>query len=453
MTRSALPSLVLLLALAAACSRTPAERPSAEGDGSPSPGARSEAAPTSSQSPGGTPADTRVQLAPTAGGISRIPLVAGLTVVTAIVTDRGDYESVKQITGIDGKAVSLTYSADVPDAGFGGLVGGDLGGLLGGDSKRREVGGDSKRREVRHVRGRRRVVREDLQRARAYMHLFGERLPETIPGSTALGVSAAVLADLKTKGESSLTMRSSTIGTGLSSLIGAFGGDEFKNLKEIRDLEEIDKVSGTIRRVEPGAVPIRVLVNGQPTDLPAIHARGKLGERDGDFYFLDDPDNPLALKWTFGDDRLQVVKIAFTEKRAADPKPARIEMDLEKTGRAEVYGIHFDFDSDVLRPESRPVLEEIAAALREHADWKLSVEGHTDNVGTDEHNLDLSRRRAAAVKKALVDRHGIADRRLSPAGFGASRPKDTNDTVEGRARNRRVELARQAQVHHGASQL
>jgi outer membrane protein OmpA-like peptidoglycan-associated protein len=57
--------------------------------------------------------------------------------------------------------------------------------------------------------------------------------------------------------------------------------------------------------------------------------------------------------------------------------------------------------------------------------------------------FDLSRRRAAAVKKALVQRYQIADGRLSPAGFSASRPKDTNDTVEGRPRNRRVELPRQ----------
>lgn len=354
-----------------------------------------------------------------------IPLVPGLTVVTAIVMgDRGDGESVKQITAVDDEGVSLTYSADVVVGGIAGLLGGH------------------KEGDVRQVRGRRRVTREDLERAREYMQLFGAAVPEHIPGSTALGVSAAVLGDLKTKGESPLTMRAGGLGSALGSLIGAFAGQEFSGVKELHDIEEIDKISGTIRRVESTPVLLRVLVNGKPADLPAVHARGELGEQEGDFYFLDDRQNPLTLKFTLGDDRLQVIKIAFPEAPAGASPPAQIALDLAERGRAEVYGIHFDFDSDVLRPESKPVLDEIAAALGEHADWKLSVEGHTDNVGTDAHNVDLSSRRAAAVKKALVDTYGIADARLAPAGFGATRPKSTNDTVEGRALNRRVELVR-----------
>ncbi len=75
-------------------------------------------------------------------------------------------------------------------------------------------------------------------------------------------------------------------------------------------------------------------------------------------------------------------------------------------------------------------------------DWELSIEGHTDNIGSDSDNLDLSRRRAAAVKDALVARHRIAANRLATGGYGESRPRDTNDTLEGRARNRRVELVR-----------
>jgi OOP family OmpA-OmpF porin len=86
---------------------------------------------------------------------------------------------------------------------------------------------------------------------------------------------------------------------------------------------------------------------------------------------------------------------------------------------------------------------DISQVLAEHPDWKLSVEGHTDNIGGDAFNLDLSNRRAAAVKQALVARYHIAPDRLSPAGFGATRPMESNDTMEGRARNRRVELVRQ----------
>jgi outer membrane protein OmpA-like peptidoglycan-associated protein len=89
------------------------------------------------------------------------------------------------------------------------------------------------------------------------------------------------------------------------------------------------------------------------------------------------------------------------------------------------------------------VLEEIAGVLKDDPEWKLTVSGHTDNVGGDAYNLDLSKRRAAAVKQALVAQYHVAPERLSTDGFGASRPVDTNDTLAGRARNRRVELTRE----------
>ena len=80
--------------------------------------------------------------------------------------------------------------------------------------------------------------------------------------------------------------------------------------------------------------------------------------------------------------------------------------------------------------------------LRRNPDWKLSVEGHTDAIASEQYNLDLSARRAAAVRTALGSRFGIAAARLTTAGLGESSPRDRNDTLEGRARNRRVELVR-----------
>jgi outer membrane protein OmpA-like peptidoglycan-associated protein len=109
----------------------------------------------------------------------------------------------------------------------------------------------------------------------------------------------------------------------------------------------------------------------------------------------------------------------------------------------DVYGIYFDFASDKLRPESAPVLAEIAATLKNNPTWKLHVNGHTDNIGGDAYNLDLSNRRAAAVKQALVTQYQIDPARLDPQGFGATQPKESNDTLAGRARNRRVELIRE----------
>jgi len=129
------------------------------------------------------------------------------------------------------------------------------------------------------------------------------------------------------------------------------------------------------------------------------------------------------------------------ETRFEEPTGA-IEKLLAKSGRVDVYGIYFDLASATLKPESGPVLKEISDALGKNPTWKLSVEGHTDNVGDDASNMRLSINRAASVKQALVSRFGIAPERLATAGFGASQPKESNSTLKGRARNRRVELVR-----------
>jgi len=186
-----------------------------------------------------------------------------------------------------------------------------------------------------------------------------------------------------------------------------------------------------------GADKFHVIVNGVETDLPAIAAQGEVNNSQVKMLVLDDPANPLLLDYDEPSKqfRLKLAKINF-------PVEKKLETDLAEKGRAEIYGIYFDFDSDQIRAESEPVLAEIADVLKKQPEWKLNVEGHTDNVGGDKHNLDLSGRRAASVIDALVARYQIAADRLSPAGYGASRPKATNDTVEGRALNRRVELVR-----------
>lgn len=120
-----------------------------------------------------------------------------------------------------------------------------------------------------------------------------------------------------------------------------------------------------------------------------------------------------------------------------------MEEKLAKKENVKVYGIYFDFASAKIRPQSKPTLEEIAGVMKAHPDWVLRVEGHTDNVGGDAFNQGLSEQRAAAVKKTLVEDYHIPANNLTTAGYGASRPADTNETMEGRARNRRVELARQ----------
>jgi outer membrane protein OmpA-like peptidoglycan-associated protein len=115
---------------------------------------------------------------------------------------------------------------------------------------------------------------------------------------------------------------------------------------------------------------------------------------------------------------------------------------LEAEGRVTTRGILFDVDSDRIRPESTPTLEEIGTMLREHAALRISIEGHTDATGDDSHNQSLSERRARSVRTFLVEQYGIAGERLEAKGLGETKPVDSNDTPEGRQNNRRVELVK-----------
>jgi outer membrane protein OmpA-like peptidoglycan-associated protein len=120
------------------------------------------------------------------------------------------------------------------------------------------------------------------------------------------------------------------------------------------------------------------------------------------------------------------------------PGEAVVEIETERLSLKDA--INFDTGQDTIRPESKRILDEIAAVLKAHPEIKrIRVEGHTDNVGGQAYNMDLSERRARAVVTALLSR-GIARDRLTSAGYGFGRPVATNATALGRAKNRRVEF-------------
>lgn len=119
---------------------------------------------------------------------------------------------------------------------------------------------------------------------------------------------------------------------------------------------------------------------------------------------------------------------------------ARLLDELNKQGFTALY-LNFETNSWQIRPADAATLDEVAAALKQTPGMKVSIEGHTDNVGTPESNRVLSERRAQSVLDALVQR-GVDRARLSAAGFGQERPAADNRTEEGRAKNRRVELVR-----------
>ncbi len=136
-----------------------------------------------------------------------------------------------------------------------------------------------------------------------------------------------------------------------------------------------------------------------------------------------------------------VEKEAMKQHVQADA--AAMAGDLSSTGHVAVYGIFFDTGSAEVKPESRLALQEIAKLLARTPALKLEVVGHTDMTGGLDANMKLSQARAEAVVKALTGEHGVAGPRLKPFGVGPLAPVASNDSDEGRARNRRVELVKE----------
>jgi OOP family OmpA-OmpF porin len=140
---------------------------------------------------------------------------------------------------------------------------------------------------------------------------------------------------------------------------------------------------------------------------------------------------------------LDVVESAPMESKMVTVDAGAMAKDVAATGHVALYGIYFDHDKADIKPESAPTIEEIAKFLKQEPKLTLYVVGHTDNVGGYDYNMGLSQRRAASVVKELTSKHGVQAARLKPAGTGPLAPVAPNDTEEGRAKNRRVELVKQ----------
>lgn len=161
-----------------------------------------------------------------------------------------------------------------------------------------------------------------------------------------------------------------------------------------------------------------------PAEDGAVYALVLVGQKDGQ-----------AVAW------IQVVKTKEMETGKIVVKTADEMMEaIRRDGRVSLYTLSFDTDKDTLKAEADPTLIEINKLLVRHGDLKLLILGHTDSQGSAEYNMDLSTRRAASVVRALVDRFAIDAGRLRSEGKGLTEPASTNDTEEGRALNRRVEL-------------
>jgi outer membrane protein OmpA-like peptidoglycan-associated protein len=212
--------------------------------------------------------------------------------------------------------------------------------------------------------------------------------------------------------------------------------------------------------------------------LRVLHVRADLTARQGryqpEFWVLADSSYPLILKWigafrepgnvlqttrielplaqvpaeglAAGEGALLVGREGLGPLRgargASTPDVAALERELTSACRVELPGIYFAFNSAHIAPASDRAIGAIAGILARHPDWTATLEGHTDSIGSATANRALSERRVAAVRARLVEQHQVNSARLKVAGFGAARPREPNATIEGRARNRRVELVR-----------
>jgi OmpA-OmpF porin, OOP family len=194
--------------------------------------------------------------------------------------------------------------------------------------------------------------------------------------------------------------------------------NEPSGLAIVRNYENaIRKVGGTILQSDPQRwVNGKIVKDGQETWVQVEKGNGAI--------------------W------LRIVeKKAMEQYIVADA--AAFGSDIRAMGHAAVYGINFDTGKSTIKPESAQSIGEIAKLLKADPSLKIYVVGHTDNVGDVDGNIKLSQDRAEAVLQALVRDQGIAAARLRAYGCGQFSPVASNDTEEGRAKNRRVELVKQ----------
>jgi OmpA-OmpF porin, OOP family len=168
-------------------------------------------------------------------------------------------------------------------------------------------------------------------------------------------------------------------------------------------------------------------------------------------FIVDYANSPVSITahkgttWIFIESKgtyyYQTIVTAEEMKQEVTADASSLKSEIEKTGHVAVYGIHFETGKSAIQPDSEETLKQVAALLQEDGDLKLRVEGHTDNQGNAAANQALSEKRAQAVV-AWLTANGIPADRLKAQGFGQTKPIADNGSEEGRAKNRRVALAK-----------
>ena len=330
----------------------------------------------------------------------RIPLVRGLATTTAVSGPKGDEEQVATIVSADAERIAL--SVDFRSPGKVGIV--------------------SRTRQMR---------RADLASSNRLNRVFQTGDADSFPGSTMSRLSSASLAALKRDGQIPLVVGTvadrGKAGQDLLGLVPA-GRKYFR---------------GVLTRVPNAPATLTVRVNGKPAALPIVRGKGRFSvgadSIELELDVLDDAANPMVLRMRQDRAQGQTVRIDYPSPK---PQASVLETALATSCRAELNGIYFDFGQATLLPASKPALDAAAQLMRAKPGWTLRIEGHTDSIGNAAANQFLSQQRADAVRSALITQYTLPAARMTASGFGATHPVASNATLEGRAANRRVELAR-----------
>ena len=205
----------------------------------------------------------------------------------------------------------------------------------------------------------------------------------------------------------------------------SFGGDEKTQRKD----SDNDGVYDDMDRCPDTPLGIAVDSSGCPLD----------SDRDGVYDYKDKcPGTPAGVTVNSTGCPLDSDRDGVYDYKDKCPgTPVGVKVDSR--GCWVIKGVHFDTAKWDIKPEFYPILEEVVTVLANNPDLDVEIEGHTDNSGSLEFNQKLSENRAKAIMEYFI-KEGINTKRLSAKGFGPSQPLDTNDSPEGRAKNRRVEL-------------
>jgi outer membrane protein OmpA-like peptidoglycan-associated protein len=268
------------------------------------------------------------------------------------------------------------------------------------------------------------------------VHVYEEPAgPEQHPGYTVWSLSKAVYRKLRTEASDTLQIMSADHPWGISGSLAEFRA-RFGGAQDVPI-----RWRGTVVRTSAALEPFPLLVNGRRVAVPALHLRGRFTtsrERhwEPEMWVLADSAHPLFLKID-----PSAPNTVFQTLRV-DLPAEEVESTLASACRVELPGVYFGFNSAELDPASDRAIASLGRMLARHRDWKVTIEGHTDSIGSAPANQVLSERRAEAVRNRLVTAHPADAGRVTASGYGASRPREPNTTIEGRARNRRVELVR-----------